>query len=75
MKSLVAADPDSFPNIIILLELGCTRPPTSVEAERSFSVVRLIKSYLRSWMAGTRFSALTLMNIHYSKHIQKLQIG
>jgi len=75
MKSLVSADTDSFPNIRILLVLGCTLPAT-VEAERCFSTLRRIKSHLSSW---TRFSALTLMKIHYRKHIdspqKKLQIG
>ena len=62
MKSIVSADPNSFPNIRILLVLGCTLLATSVEAEHSFSV-------LRSRTADKRFSALTLMKIHYSKHI------
>ena len=69
MKSLVSADPDSFPNIIILLVLGSTLPATSAEAERSICVLRLIKGYLRIWVADTRFSDLTLIKIHYSKHI------
>ena len=33
MKSLVSADPDSFPNITILLILGCTLLGTSAETE------------------------------------------
>jgi len=69
MKCLVSADSDSFPNIRILLVLACTLHVTSAEAERSFSVLRLIKSQLRIRMADTRFSNLTLMKIHYSKHI------
>jgi len=75
MKYLVSADPDSFPNIRILLVLGCTLLAASTKEERSFSVLRLNKSYLRSWMADTRFSALTLMKIHYSKHIDVKQIA
>ena len=77
IKSLVSADPDSFPKIIILLVLGCTLLVTSAWAERSFSVLRVIKNPLRSWIADTMFSVLTLIKIHYSKHMipQKLQIG
>jgi len=75
MKSLVSADPDFFPNIIILLVLGCTLPVTSMEERRSFPVLRLIKSHLRSWMADTRFSTLLLMKIYYSKHIDFKQIA
>jgi len=69
MNSLVSADPDSFPNIILLLVLGSTILDTSAEAECNFSVLRLIKTHSRSWMDGTRFSALTVMKIHYSKDI------
>ena len=69
-KSLVSAGPDSFPNIRILLVLGCTLLiATFVEAGRSFPVLRLMKTDLSSWMADTRFSALTLMKIHYWKYI------
>ena len=59
MKSLVSADPDIFQIIIILLVLVCTLPASYAEAERSLSVLRLIKGHLRSRMADTRFSALT----------------
>ena len=63
-KSLVSADPDSFPNNIILLVLGCTLLATSAETERSFSVLKLIKRHLKSLMADTRVSALILMKKH-----------
>ena len=69
MKSLVSTDPDSFPNIRILLVLACTQLATSAEAKHSLFVLRLIKSHLRSWMTDTRLSALTLMKMHYRKHI------
>ena len=69
MKSLLSSDPDSFPNIIILLVLGCTLLATFAEAERRLSVLRLIKSHLRSRMAATRFYAVKLMKIHYPKDI------
>jgi len=68
IKSLVSTDSDSFLNIRILLVLGCTLLTTSAEAERSFSVLRLIKGPLRSWLADKRFSGLTLMKLHYNKH-------
>ena len=74
-QSLLSADPDSFPNIIIVLAIGCTLPATSAEAERSFSVLRLIKSHFSSWMADTRFCALTVMKIYYSKHIDSKNIA
>ena len=44
--------------------VGCTLPITSAEAERSFSGLRRIKSYLRSRMTEERLSGLALMHIH-----------
>ena len=64
IKSLVSADPNSFPNVRILLVLACTLPVTSADVDRSLSVLRLIESHLRSRMADTRFSELTLIKIY-----------
>jgi len=57
-----------FPNIRMFLVLAYTLHVTSAEAERSFSVLRLIKSHLRSLIADTRFAALALLKRHYHKH-------
>jgi len=75
MKYLVSLDQDSFPNIRILLVLWCTLLAISAKTERSFSVLKVIKSHLRSGMANTRCSALTLMEILYSKNIDSKQIA
>jgi len=75
MTSVVSADPDSFPNIRNLLVLGCTLFTTTAEVERRFSALGLIKSHLRSWVADTRLSVLTLMKIYYSKHIDSKTIA
>ena len=69
MKSLVYADPDIIPSIIILLVLGYTLPTKSAEAERSLSMLKLIKSSFKSRLTDTRFYTLQLMQIHYSNHI------
>ncbi|KAL5463414.1 hypothetical protein EMCRGX_G032308 [Ephydatia muelleri] len=53
-SSLQLTDSDVFPNITVLLIIGCTLPITSAEAERSFSGLRRIKSYLRSLMTEER---------------------
>ena len=37
------ADEDMYPNIRVLLIIGCTLPASSAEAERSFSGLRRIK--------------------------------
>ena len=58
-----AADEDVFPNIRVLLIIACTIPVSSYEAERSFSALRHIKSYLRSTMSSERFAGLALMHL------------
>ena len=37
---------------------------SSCEAERSFSALRRIKSYLRNTMSSERFAGLALMHLH-----------
>ena len=68
-SSLQLTDSDVFPNIAVLLIIGCTLPITSAEAERSFSGLRRIKSYLRSRMTEERLSGLALMHIHSEMNI------
>ena len=50
LEALGACDRDSFPNIHFLLVVGCTLLISSAEAERSFSLMRRIKTYARSVM-------------------------
>ena len=57
-----AADEDVFPNIRVLLIIACTI--YTCEAERSFSALRRIKSYLQSTMSSERFAGLALMHLH-----------
>ena len=45
LLSLTACDSHSFPNIHRLLIIGCTLPITSAEAERTFSLMRRIKTF------------------------------
>ena len=63
------ADEDTFPNIFTLLKIGCTLPVGSCEAERSFSCLRKVKTYLRSTIGQERLSGLTLMNMNHSMEI------
>ncbi|XP_060070932.1 52 kDa repressor of the inhibitor of the protein kinase-like [Ylistrum balloti] len=63
------ADGDIFPDIKTLLHIGCTLPVTSCEAERSFSGLRHIKSYMRSTMNEDRLSSLALMHLHHARTI------
>ena len=69
LQTLVACDADSFPNICCSLLIGCTLPITSSEAERSFSLLRRLKTYSRSVMTEERLSDLAVIAIHYSERI------
>ena len=66
IETLRATDKDCFPNIHTLLMIGCVLPTSSATAERSFSLLRRLKTHLRSTMSDKRLSGLTLMSSHYS---------
>ena len=68
-KALKKANESIFPNIHQLLRIICTIPVSSCECERSISVLRRLKTYLRSSMGQERLSGLALMHINYSMEI------
>ena len=57
-------DKEVFPAIWSCLKLLATFPVTTCECERSISVMRILKKYLRSTMSQERFSFLDLLHIH-----------
>ena len=60
-----AACPEAFyPNIKVLLKIFATLPVTTATTERSFSVLKLLKTYLRSTMSETRLNGLAMMYIY-----------
>ena len=54
---------ESFPNVETALRLFLTLMVTNCSGERSFSVLKRVKNYLRSTMSQTRLSALSLLSI------------
>ncbi|KAL1267092.1 hypothetical protein QQF64_002767 [Cirrhinus molitorella] len=54
---------DQYPNFYRLLQLALTLPVSSAASERSFSVMRSIRNWLRSAMAQDRFSDLSILHI------------
>ena len=56
-----------FPNVWIAYRILLTIPVTVASAERSFSKLKLIKSYLRSTMSQERLNRLTILSIE--KHM------
>ena len=54
---------DSFPNTCIAYRILLTIPVTVASAKRSFSKLKLIKSYPRSTMSQERLSGLAILSI------------
>ena len=52
------------PNIAVLLKIFATLPITTCTAERFFSVLRILKSYLRSTIEEERLTGLTFLYVH-----------
>ncbi|XP_078489730.1 zinc finger MYM-type protein 1-like [Ciona intestinalis] len=52
------------PNLTQLLRVYFTLPCSSCEAERSFSALRRIKTYLRSTMSEQRLNDVCTLNVH-----------
>ena len=61
VKVLPHVDKDYFPNIRSLMLIMITIPVTSCECERSISLLRLVKSTLRTTMSEERLNGLCLM--------------
>ena len=55
---------NSFPNVFNLICLCLVFALSSNSSERSFSPLRLIKSYLRSTMKQDRLSALAIIRLN-----------
>ena len=54
---------DLFPNVWITLRIMLTLPVSVASAERSFSRLKLIKTYLRSNLGQERLSGLAIISI------------
>ena len=56
--------PQRYEGINHLLWIFCTLPVTSCTAERAFSALKLLKTYLRKSITDERLTGLALMYIH-----------
>lgn len=61
---LKACDGELYPNIRELLKVLITLPVSVASAERSFSSLKLVKSWLRTRMVEERLNGLCLLYIH-----------
>jgi len=55
-----------YPNISIALRIVLNCPDTAASAERSFSKLKLIKTFKRSYMTDYRLSSLAMLSIEAS---------
>ena len=63
-----------FPLIRKLVQILATLPVSTSTAERSFSSLKCIKTYLRNAMGQERLNGLTLLNIYRNITIEPLEI-
>lgn len=68
MDGLAACSSSQFPNIFNLLHILAILPVTTATVERSFSTLRLLKTYLRSTTGQDRLTGLALLYIH--RHVE-----
>lgn len=64
MDALAECDPECYPNVHHLLQILVTLPVSVASAERTFSTLRRLKTWLRSRMGEERQTGLALLNIH-----------
>jgi len=64
IKTLEKCDKQFFPLIYNLLKILATLPVSTASAERSFSTLKRLKTYLRNTIGQERLTGLTLLNIY-----------
>jgi len=63
-EGLSACDKETFPLVHLFLTILFTLPISTASAERSFSTLRRLKTWLRSRMGEERLTGLALLHIH-----------
>ncbi|XP_047141338.1 52 kDa repressor of the inhibitor of the protein kinase-like [Hydra vulgaris] len=63
-KLLSLIDRITFPNIVTFIQILATNPVATCTCERSISVIRRLKTYLRNTMSQNRFNSHALMHVH-----------
>ena len=64
VKNIQVARNMLLPNVEFLLKLLATMPVSNSEAERSFSALKRLKTYMRSEIGQSRLTGLALMHVH-----------
>ena len=69
LSTLQVCDRDIFPSIHALLNIAAVVPISTATVERSFSSLRLLKTYLRNRTCERRLTGLALMYIHAGENV------
>lgn len=64
ISSLMVCAKDMFPIISSLLKILATLPVSTATAERSFSTLKRVKTWLRTTIGQERLNDLCLLNVH-----------
>ncbi|CAF1351809.1 unnamed protein product [Didymodactylos carnosus] len=64
MEAYLSCNETFYPNIKILLNIYATLPVTTATGERSFSILKRLKTYLRSTMSEDRLNGLAMLTIN-----------
>jgi hypothetical protein len=64
IATLSFCDPNVFPSIYALLTIASILPISTATVERSFSSLRLLKTYLRNRTTEGRLNSLAMINIY-----------
>ena len=67
LRSIPGASQSVIEEVYVLVNLILVMPATNSSSERSFSMLKLIKTYLRSTMGQTRLNHLMILSIYKDK--------
>ena len=64
LESLDSAEPEIYPSVNFYLKVLAVLPMSVASAERSFSTLNRLETYLRTTMTEDRLTGLCLMHTH-----------
>lgn len=68
-RALIYIPHELYPNVWLCLNLLVAMPVSTATAERSFSSMRRLKTYLRATMSTERLSGLGLLHVHRDREL------
>jgi len=74
LSSLGLGEKSLLPDIFTLMKLCLTLPASTATAERSFSTLRRVKTYLRSTMNQERLNHVMILNT-YKERVDDLDVN